>query len=207
MSVDSLITLAITIFLFGASPGPGIFAVVARALSSGFGLAMALSMGLIVGDLIWLTATVSGLAVLAKTMGDFFIVLKILGGLYLVWLGIKAWRAPVTPIDPATEVANRRGRAPLSAFVTGIAVTLSNPKAILFYLALLPTFMDLEAVTAGGLVAAGAVIALVLLVVCGGYAFMASKARTVFRSGKAMRRLNRASAALLVGAGVVVATR
>lgn len=207
MSTDSLITLAIAIFLFGASPGPGIFAVVARALSSGFGLAMALTMGLILGDLIWLAATVSGLAVLAKTMGEMFIILKIIGGLYLVWLGVKVWRTPVVGIDPTTVVPNRRGMAPLSAFVAGVAVTLSNPKAILFYLALLPTFLDLDAVSPGGLVATGAVIALVLLIVCGTYAFLASRARRVFQSGKAMRRLNRVSGALMVGAGVFVATR
>lgn len=205
MPLDSLLTLAIAIFLFGASPGPGIFAVVARALASGFWPAMALSAGLAVGDLVWLTAAVSGLAVIAQAMGEFFIVLKIAGGLYLAWLGVKAWRSRPEITGDEAPAVRRGGMA--ATFMGGIAVTLSNPKAILFYLAVLPTILDLNTITASGLIAAASVVVVVLMIVCGAYAFAADRARRLLRSERAMRRLNRASGALLIGAGVAVATR
>lgn len=214
LSPDALFTLAVAIFLFGASPGPGIFAVVARALASGFWPAMALSAGLAAGDLVWLVAAVSGLAVVAQAMGEFFIILKIAGGLYLAWLGVKAWRSRPVPAPEEGVVvpvvgpdARSRTRQILGTFTGGVAVTLSNPKAILFYLAVLPTILNLDAFTPAGLVSAGAVVVVVLMVVCGGYAFLADRARRVLRSQRAMRRVNRVSGVLLIGAGVAVATR
>lgn len=207
MTTDSLLTLALAILVFGASPGPGIFAVVARALSQGFGAAMAMTGGLILGDLVFLTLAVSGMSALAATMGEAFLVLKLAGGAYLVWLGVKAWRSKPEPVSTGEAGATAAGHGPLRVFLGGFAVTLSNPKAILFYAAILPTILDLQAIDAAGLVAAGAVVAAVLLVVCAGYALLAAGARGVFTSSKAMRRLNRVSGALLMGAGVAIATR
>lgn len=206
MTTDSLLTLALAILVFGASPGPGIFAVVARALSQGFGAAMAMTGGLILGDLVFLTLAVSGMSALAATMGEAFLVLKLAGGAYLVWLGVKAWRTEPVPVG-AAETGAAAARGPLRSFLGGFVVTLSNPKAILFYAAILPTILDLQAIDAAGLVAAGAVVAAVLLVVCAGYALLAAGARGVFTSSKAMRRLNRVSGALLMGAGVAIAAR
>lgn len=204
MAPESLLTLALAIFIFGASPGPGIFAVVARALASGFWPAMVLALGLAVGDLVWLTAAVSGLTVIVQAIGEAFIVLKVAGGLYLAWLGVKAWRS--RPETPTAEAPPRRGGV-AGTFAGGIAVTLSNPKAILFYLAVLPTILRLETLTAGDVASAGAVVVAVLMIVCGAYAFLADRARRLLRSERAMRRLNRVSGALLIGAGLAVATR
>lgn len=205
MGIESVLTLAVAVLLFGASPGPGIFAVVARALSAGFRPALALSAGLILGDLIWLAAAASGLAVVAQALGEFFIVLKIAGGLYLAWMGVKAWRA--RPLPLADEASPPAAQSLPATLAGGVAVTLSNPKAILFYLAILPTILDLDAITLPGLLTAGVVVVVVLLAVCGTYALLAARARALLRSEKAMRRLNRTSGALLIGAGVAVATR
>lgn len=206
MAPESLITLAVAIFLFAASPGPGIFAVVARALASGFWPAVALSVGLTAGDLIWLVAAASGLSVIAQSMGGFFVLLKMAGGLYLAWLGVRTWRARPRPVTTVVDDDPAR-KGPIAGFLGGVAVTLSNPKAILFYMAVLPTLFDVGSVDTAGLLTAGAVVAAVLMTVCGGYAFVAARARAVFQSEPAMRRLNRISGGLLVGAGVAVATR
>lgn len=208
MGLDSILTLAVAVLLFGASPGPGIFAVVARALSAGLRPALALSAGLIIGDLIWLTAAASGLAVVAQAMGDFFIVLKVAGGLYLAWMGVKAWRSrPQALADGTPAAAAAPDKSLLATLAGGVTVTLSNPKAILFYLAVLPTILDLDAITLPGLLTAGAVVVVVLVAVCGTYAVLAARARALLSSEKAVRRLNRTSGALLIGAGVAVATR
>lgn len=206
MGLESILTLAVAVLLFGASPGPGIFAVVARALSAGLRPALALSAGLITGDLIWLTAAASGLAVVAQAMGDFFIVLKVAGGLYLAWMGVKAWRSRPQALADGTPAA-APDKSLLATLAGGVTVTLSNPKAILFYLAVLPTILDLDAITLPGLLTAGAVVVVVLVAVCGTYAVLAARARALLSSEKAVRRLNRTSGALLIGAGVAVATR
>jgi threonine/homoserine/homoserine lactone efflux protein len=204
LDLSTLLSFAVAMALFGASPGPGIFAVVSRALSGGFGSAMLLTLGLILGDLVWLTLAASGMSMVAEMMGEFFVALKIIGGLYLVWMGIKTWRAPVK----ATDIAAPTVRPSTSGtLMGGLAVTLSNPKAILFYMAILPSVLDLNTITASGLVMAGAVVVLVLMLVCAAYAFLASRARRVLQSPGAMKRLNRASGVLLIGVGGWVASR
>ncbi len=204
LDLPTMLSFALAMALFGASPGPGIFAVVSRALSGGFASAMLLTLGLIAGDLVWLTLAASGMSVVAEMMGEFFVALKIVGGLYLVWMGVKTWRAPVVAADLAAPVVRPSA---MGTLMGGLAVTLSNPKAILFYMAILPTLLDLSTITASGLVMAAAVVVLVLALVCAGYAFLASRARRVLQSPGAMKRLNRASGVLLIGVGGWVASR
>ncbi|GAB3450801.1 LysE family translocator [Insolitispirillum peregrinum] len=195
MTFTTLLSLAVAMALFGASPGPGIFAVVSRALSTGFGSAMLLTVGLVAGDLLWLTLAASGLGMVAEMMGDFFIVLKIGGGLYLAWMGVKAWRAPAVGLSDDEVSALQRPSA-LGTLASGLAVTLSNPKAILFYMAILPTLLDLDTITPTGLVLAGAVVAVVLTLVCAAYAFLASRARRVLQSPQAAPQTGQTSAAI-----------
>lgn len=213
LDLPTILSLAIAMALFGASPGPGIFAVVSRALSSGFGNAMLLTFGLILGDLTWLTLPASGMSMIADMMGDFFIVLKIGGGLYLAWMGIKAWRAPAEqghfgPSHPSGDgFDNTRQSRTGGTLLAGLAVTLSNPKAILFYMAILPTVLDLNAISTSGLITAGLIVGVVLALVCAAYAFLASRARRILQSPRAIRLMNRISGTLLIGVGAWVASR
>lgn len=206
MDLSTVLSLAITMALFGASPGPGIFAVVSRALSVGFASAMLLTLGLVIGDLVWLSLAVSGLGMVAEMMGEFFIVVKIGGGLFLAWMGIKAWRAPAEGLSDSV-LANAQRPDAIGTLLGGLAVTMGNPKAILFYMAILPTVLDLSTITGGGLVLAAVVVVVVLTLVCAVYAFLASRARRMLQSPAAMRRLNRTSGALLIGVGAWVASR
>lgn len=211
MTLTAAVTLAITFFVFGATPGPGIFAIIARALSAGFWSAFALILGLLVADVVWLGLSAGGLAALAAGMGSVFFVLKIAGGLYLAWLGFKAWRAPVKKMAAEDvrigDADPTDGKSLLSVFGGGVMVNLSSPKSMVFYLAVLPAFMD---PTNGGLKGALMVLAVaipVLLGVATAYAFAASKARHLFRSDTAMRWLNRVSGTMLIGVGAAVAAR
>ena len=122
----------------------------------------------------------------------------------LIWLGIRAWRMPVAAqaVAPSTE---RRGL--LRSFALGFFVTLGNVKVILFYVAFVPTFVEVARLTAGDVLLLSAVLAATLTAVLGGYAFLAARAGRLLRSETARRRLNRLSGGLLVGAGVAVATR
>ena len=92
-------------------------------------------------------------------------------------------------------------------FATGLAITLSNPKVILFYCGFLPTFLDLSALTLIDLVIVVTIITIVLGCVLGTYAFLASRARRMFTNQQALRRLNRAAGGVMVATGVAIAFR
>ena len=207
MSLETLLAFTLAMFLLAASPGPGFLMVVARALTGGFTAGLAAIAGLVLGDILFLVLAILGLSALAAVMGEFFLAVKILGALYLVWLGVKTWRSRPdlpemdTPEAPRTKLPHRRSAA------LGFFVTLGNPKAILFYGALLPTFIDVAALTASDVAVLSVVVTLVLFAVLGVYAFLAARAGRLLKSPRAVTWLNRVTGGLLVGAGVAVATR
>jgi threonine/homoserine/homoserine lactone efflux protein len=185
--------------------------VVARALTGGFAAGLAAIAGLVAGDILFLVLAILGLSALAAVMGEFFLAVKILGAAYLIWLGVKMWRSkPSLPRMDAPDAPETKVPHPTSLWgsaVLGFFVTLGNPKAILFYGALLPTFVDVAALTAPDVAVLAIVVTLVLFLVLGIYAFLAARAGRAMKSARALTWLNRVTGGLLVGAGVVVATR
>lgn len=204
MSLESFLAFLVAMSLLSLTPGPGFLAVVARSLTGGLASGFAAISGLILGDILFLVLAIAGLSALAAAMGELFLIVKVIGAAYLIWLGIMTWRSKAPP--PRLEAA--AGRADLQrSFVLGFVVTLGNPKTILFYSALVPTFIDITALTAGDVVLLSLVVAVVSLVILGAYAFLATRAGRSITSPRAFRWLNRATGGLLVGAGVAVATR
>lgn len=201
MSIESTIALCIAIFVLGIIPGPGVFAIVARALAGGFRPTLVFIAGIIAGDLVYLVLAALGLSVIATQYTAVFGMLKIVGGLYLIYLGVQTWRAAKDADVILTPVSHRSGRS----FFTGLTVTLGNPKAVVFYVAFLPAFMDLSVLGAGDLGVVAVVVSVTLFVVLAGYAFMAARARELFKSHRAVKNLHRSAGALMVGAGGAVA--
>ena len=107
-------------------PGPVVAALVMRSLTHGFRSTIAMQIGLTLADAIQLMLVAFGLAALAQSMGSAFLIVKIAGALYLVWLGYKYWTAPVEEIDVPPM------SAPGKDFFAGLALGLGNPKAIAF---------------------------------------------------------------------------
>lgn len=203
MDAVSLATFALALFIAAASPGPGMTALVARALGSGFWATMPMLIGLTLGDLVFLFAAAFGLAALAKTFGTAFMVVKLAGALYLIYLAWKLW----TSEPKAMDVHAERVESPWRTLMVGLAVTLGNPKTIGFYLALVPTLIDLETITAVGFAELAVVVIAVLLVVGAAYIGAATRARAFFRNPRARRILDRTAGTMLAGAAVAVATR
>ena len=202
LSVLAAFTVALAIAV--ALPGPGIFAVVSCALGRGLRDALAMIVGIIIGDLIYFYFAVLGLAALARSMGEFFIAVKFAGAAYLVWLGVKLWREK--PADPgAADAPVQHGHR--RSLVGGFMVTISNPKTIAFYAGLLPTFIDLEKLSAGDAAAMGVIVILTVGLIPAAYALAAAASRRFFRSPARMRMLNRTAGTMLIGSGVTVATR
>lgn len=190
--------------ILAASPGPGVFASVAQAMAAGFRSSINVIAGIIVGDLIFLMLAIFGLSAIAYALGELFFFVKIGGGAYLIWLGYKMWTAAPAPrsLDPGAAAKNRSQR-----FLSGLLITLSNPKVIIFYCGFLPTFMDLRVLTLIDIAIVGAVVSIVLASVMGVYAYFASRTRRLFTSRRSALMLNRSAGTVLVGTGVVIATR
>jgi threonine/homoserine/homoserine lactone efflux protein len=177
MTIYGLLTFCAVYALAVATPGPGIAAVIARSLAHGLKGAPAFIAGFLVGDLAWFAIAATGLAALAKAAAWLFVAIK--------WAGQHGWRA----------------------FVASLMLTLANPKAILFFLALLPTVVDLATLTPLSFLEISAAICVVLPAVLGAYALLAAKARQLFTTPSAVRKLNRSSGVAMAGAAAVIATR
>jgi len=204
MDLAALLIFAGALVVAAASPGPAIAVLVGRVIGRGPEGAGAFAAGLIIGDLVWLAVAVLGLAVVAQTFHEVFLVIKYAGAAYLIYLAYRMWTAPVAASDVAA--ATRGDRLP-RLFLAGLALTLGNPKVVAFYLALLPNLIDLASVGVLGYAELAAICVAILIVVYGGYVVAAARARALFRSPRAMRLLNRAGGTMIAGAAVAVATK
>lgn len=187
-----------------AIPGPGVTALVARALGSGFRSSLAMSLGLVVGDLTYLTAVVLGLAFVAQSFGMVFLAIKWFGVAYLAWLAWNFWTSGITP---ETVEAKKGKGGLLSSFLAGLTVTLGNPKTMIFYLAITPTVVDLHSLTLGDYGILVAITVAVLMVVLVPYLLLASKARWFLKTPRALKLLNRTAAGFMAGAAAAIAVR
>src|SRR4051794_9228515 len=204
MTWTGMLTFCAVYALAVATPGPGIAAIIARSLAHGSKGAPAFIAGFVAGDLVWFTIAATGLAALARTAATLFVIIKWAGVAYLLYLAWKLWRAPAARVEIRGDDERQHG---WRAFVASLMLTLANPKAILFFLALLPTVVDLASMNALRFVEISAAIVLVLPAVLFSYVFLAARARDMFTTPKAVRRLNRSSGVAMAGAAVVVATR
>ena len=204
ITFSGFITYTLALAIAVAIPGPGITALVARAIGSGFMASFWLSIGIVLGDLTYLIAVIFGLAVLAQTFGIAFLVIKWLGVAYLCWLAWKLWTAGI--IGQNLE-ATRKQESPISSVLAGWTLTLGNPKTMIFYLAITPTIINLQTVTFIDGLALVAITAVVLFVVIIPYLILAAKARGLFAKPRALKLINRTAAACLGGAAAAIALR
>jgi len=204
VTLTGILTFCAVYALAVATPGPGVAAIIARSLAHGFKGAPAFIAGFVVGDLVWFGIAATGLAALAKTAAAVFVAIKWAGVAYLLYLAWKLWTAPAERVAVAADDERQHG---WRAFVASLMLTLANPKAILFFLALLPTVVDLASLNGLRFAEISLAITIVLPTVLFTYVFLAARAREMFTTPKSVRRLNRSSGLAMAGAAVVVATR
>ena len=199
LSVHSYLIYCTLYAICIAVPGPGVVAIVARALGSGFRGTIPAALGTLVGDLVWMTLSAFGLAAIAATMGSWFLIIKYAGALYLIYMGYKYWRAEVGDLPDMLPASTRQ------SFFSQLSVTLGNPKAMAFFLAILPTVVDLNRLNAfgyGQLVLATVVLIPAIML---SYAAAASQVRVFLTSKKARKGINKTAAVVMFGAGAGVA--
>ncbi len=205
MTFESTIALAFAMLVLAASPGPGVLATVAQALSGGARSSVNVIAGIITGDLVFLLLAVFGMSAVARIMGGLFFVVKLAGSAYLIWMGFRIWRSASVRMEDAQNVA--QGKTGWQRFACGLFLTLGNPKAICFYMGFLPNFMELERLSMADIGIAAGVVSLVLAGVLGIYAWTASGMRRAFKSTRAMQNLNRSAGAVMIGTGAMIAVR
>ncbi|MGH1463436.1 MAG: LysE family translocator [Neptuniibacter sp.] len=204
MTFESAMTFFIAIFIFGITPGPGVLAILAQALAKGANNCFLLALGMTVSDICYLIAACLGLAVIASAWSELFTVIRLIGGVYLIYLGWKMWNAP---IDQKMVQEKQSRKALAAGFMQGFLISASNPKVILFYIAFLPTFMDLNSLNTGDILLASVLTLVALMLGLMMIALFASKARTYLTSETAVKRMNQSAGSLMLGAGSYLITR
>ncbi|WID94451.1 LysE family translocator [Bosea vestrisii] len=203
MDLAGLLVFAGVYFLAVASPGPGIAAIVARSLSTGFPRAVPFVLGIAAGDLVWLAFSALGLSVLMQSFHGLFLVIKYAGCAYLIYLAWKLWTAPVKSLENQPAM---RGEG-VRLFLGGVALTLGNPKVMVFFVSILPLIVDLQAITPLAFVEVAVLTMLIINTTLLGYAFAADRARRLVASPKTMRRINRVTGGVMAGAAAAIAAR
>jgi threonine/homoserine/homoserine lactone efflux protein len=188
-----------------AIPGPTTLMVTGHAMSSGTRVALASLLGVALGDFTAIACSVLGLGAVLAASAEAFTVLKWAGALYLIYLGIKLWRAPAVALGVAAASQGAR-RSIRRAIAESFSVTLLNPKGLLFFAAFLPQFIDPHRAVLPQVV----VLALTFEVLAASslalYIFMTTRARRVMDSPRAIRIMNRAGGTMLIGAGLLTAS-
>jgi threonine/homoserine/homoserine lactone efflux protein len=198
MAFETWLAFTAATFVLLVIPGPTILLVVSYALGQGWRTALPMAIGVALGDFTAMTLSMLGVGALLVASAAAFTVLKWIGATYLVWLGIKLWRAGnglhVAPRAGATSKARMLAHAWL--------VTALNPKTITFFVAFLPQFLDPTAdFTTQMIIFEGTFVPLAFANALG-FAAMASRARGLVHNPKAIGVVNRVGGSLLIGAGL-----
>ena len=189
------------IFILFLTPGPVWMALVARTLSGGFGSAWPLALGVVIGDILWPIIAILGLSWVAMQYDGLLDLLKYVATLIFIILGFSLISNP----DRAVNSDNRLTRpGQLAGFIAGVAIILSNPKAILFYIGVLPGFFDLSRVTLLDIVAICTISAVLPFLGNLTLSIMVDRVRHLLSSPATLRKVNTISGILLILVGVII---
>ncbi|MES2143865.1 MAG: LysE family translocator [Pseudomonadota bacterium] len=200
ISLSEILLYAAGMLALWAVPGPVWVALTARTLAGGFASAWPLAVGVVLGDAIWPLTAIFGLTWILSVYGDFLSILRWVAAAIFVVMGMLL-------LGKSGEVSadgrlTKPGR--LAGFLTGLAVVIGNPKAILFYMGMLPGFFDLTRLTGWDIAVILAVSAAIPLAGNLCLALFLDRARRLLSDPKSIRRLNVISGLLLIAVGIVI---
>jgi threonine/homoserine/homoserine lactone efflux protein len=178
MTFSSIVALFSAMVVLASIPSVSVLAVSTRSATSGFIHGVFTTIGIVLGDIIFIIIAIWGLSFLAETMGSLFVLIKYFGGAYLILLGIGLCRSKSKDVETEEVIESSL----LSSFLTGLSITLADQKATLFYLGFFPAFLDISKISYFD---TGIIIAITIVAVGGvklGYAFMADRARLLISS-------------------------
>lgn len=205
MSFEAWLAFAVASAVLLAIPGPTILLVISYALGHGRKAAGATVGGVALGDFTAMTASMVGLGALLATSATLFTALKWIGAAYLIYLGIRLWRAPVAGTQDAPDAGALPKDRPLRIFLHTYFVTALNPKSIIFFVAFLPQFLNTAEPILPQMIAFEATFLVLATLNAAFYAYLASVARTAIRKPTVQRTVNRVGGSLMIGAGLLTA--
>lgn len=196
-----LLLYAGAIFVLFLTPGPVWVALTARALSGGFAAAWPLAVGVVLGDILWPLLAILGVAWIVSVFEGFMTVMRyVAAGMFLV-MGVMLIRHAGATIGTDSRLT-RPGR--WAGFLAGVAVIVGNPKAVLFYMGVLPGFFDLTRITVLDIVAILLISTTIPLLGNLVMALSVDRARQLLTSPRTLRRINTVAGILLCLVGIVI---
>lgn len=201
MTIETILAFIAASAVLLIIPGPTILLVVSYSLGQGWRAALPVSIGVALGDFTAMTLSMLGVGALLAASATLFTVLKLAGAAYLIYLGIKLFRAGGTlKAEPRRDAASA-----LKMIAHAWAVTALNPKSITFFVAFLPQFLDRNGDFWTQMLVFESIFLVLAFANAFGYALVASRARGLFGSPRAIQMFNRTGGTLLIGAGVATA--
>ncbi len=202
MSIDVLLVYAVVSFFYIISPGPAIFLAMSNGMSANMRVVAISSLGNITGLLLLSTLSILGLGAILAASSTLFLMTKLLGAGYLIYLGVKQFRharnmaaTEVAPIDG--EVRRHR-----SYYTEGFLLAATNPKAILFFTAFYPQFLDMQAAMAPQFFIMTGLFMLLSFMSLFSYGYISKSARQWLTNQARMTWFHRITGGLFVGMGV-----
>jgi len=204
MALDTWLAFFLASWIISLSPGAGAIASMSSGLQFGFLRGYWNAIGLQLGLAMQIAVVAGGLGAILAASSTAFYAIKWFGVAYLVYLAIKQWRA--LPLDMTDDAAVRPIGKPMAMMFRGFLVNASNPKALVFMLAVLPQFVNPQAPLLAQYLIIGATMISVDMIVMAGYTGLASKVLRLLRTPTQQKRVNRTFAGLFVGAAGFLAS-
>ena len=199
MTLLDFTSLFLIAFVFVITPGPGTLAVFAKSMSQGFMPAFYLSLGMVLGDLMYLSVVLFSLDLFAEVITPLMDYVRILGGLYLVYLGYGAWNAHKVKLS-----SKARHKSNAKEFLTGLLISLTNPKVMIFYIAILPAFIDLSQVSLLYALEILATVGVGLIAGISAINITVGKIKQIFAKPGMDARINKISGVIMMSVGVLL---
>lgn len=202
MAWETWLAFAAASALLMVIPGPTILLVISYALGQGWRAALPMAIGVALGDFTAMTLSMLGLGALLAASATIFTILKWVGAAYMIWLGVKLWRAGgslnAKPRSDGASMMRMLGHAWI--------VTALNPKSIIFFVAFLPQFLNPYADFLTQMAVFETTFLILAFANAFGYALIASRARAAIRNERVVGAANKLGGSLLIGAGILTAT-
>jgi len=202
MSLSVWLTYLLATIVLSVTPGPGVFSSLSSGLNHGFRKGIWNAVGMQAANAVLIAIVSLGLGAILLASETLFTVLKWIGVAYLLYLGIATWRAPVRTFEREQDSSHTAK----DVFIKGFLVNITNPKAMIFYVAILPQFIDVQRPQAPQYAILAATTLLVDLVTMAGYIAVAARVLRVMRDPARLRWMNRTLGGAFVAAGVALAT-
>jgi threonine/homoserine/homoserine lactone efflux protein len=198
LTFTNITALFLAMVILGLLPSISVLAVSTRSVGYGFIHGVFTTMGIVLGDIIFILLAIYGLSIITQTMGNLFVFIRCIGGVYLIWLGIELWRKKPKEINFQKNIKSSF----LASFLTGFFITLADIKAIFFYLSFLPAFVDLANLS---LIDTGIIIFIATIAVGGAkltYAFLGHKASHLFQKPHQIKKINIVMGSVMITIGL-----